>query len=103
MKTSAAAAALLISLTSSIALAQDHSTTPPGPENSSRSDGTAPHGMGSSGWSGGTGGSHIGKSETTGQDTRDASSNPAADQPEVATGADLKGPPTRFPANKTPE
>jgi hypothetical protein len=26
-----------------------------------------------------------------------------ADQPEMATGADLKGPPVRFPADNTPE
>ena len=69
------------------------------------SSGTAPKGMGSSGWSGGTGGSHIGKdsSETTGSAQRESSSDPAAGQPEMATGQDLKGAPKRFPANKTPE
>lgn len=30
-------------------------------------------------------------------------SNAAAQQPEMATGIDLKGPPKRFPANQTPE
>jgi hypothetical protein len=68
----------------------------------SHSKGTAPEGMGSSGWTGGTGGSHIGtsNSHTTGAAPPPA---PNADQPEMATGQDLKGPPTRFPANKTPE
>jgi hypothetical protein len=57
--------------------------------------------MGSTGWTGGNG-SHIGtsNSQTTGAAT---STSPAADQPEMATGLDLKGPPTRFPADKTPE
>jgi len=69
------------------------------------SGGTAPKGMGSSGWSGGTGGAHVGtsNSQTTGSAPRDNSSDPTADQPEMATGKDLNGPPQRFPANKTPE
>lgn len=72
----------------------------------SHSDGTAPQGMGSTGWTGGTGGSHIGTSnqQTTGMGAGKTPDNEAAaDQPEMATGVDLKGPPTRFPANKTPE
>jgi hypothetical protein len=89
---------------SSVALAQDRSAAPPSAENSSHTDGTAPHGMGSTGWTGGTGGAHVGKNnETTGLSGRSDSSDPAADQPEMATGADLQGPPHRFPANNTPE
>lgn len=81
--------------------------------------GTHPENMGSTGWTGGTGGSHIGTSNTlteeggaskgtTGAasgDTRDLTPNSEAakDQPLMATGSDLKGPPTRFPANQTPE
>ena len=105
MKAPAAAAVLLIALASPIALAQDHSTTPASPENSSHSDGTAPHGMGSTGLTGGAGGSHIGTSNsaTTGSAPRQEPSGLAADQPEMATGQDLNGPPIRFPANKTPE
>lgn len=105
MKALAAAAALLISLALPMALAQDHSATPASPENSSHSDGTAPQGMGSTGWTGGSGGSHTGtsNSQTTGAAPREGSSGPAADQPETATGEDLNGPPTRFPADKTPE
>lgn len=63
------------------------------------SQGTAPGGMGSSG----TSGSPVGKSNThtTGSG---AVANPSpANQPLMATGQDLKGPPTRFPANNTPE
>ena len=105
MKALLPAAVLLIAMGSPMALAQNHSTTPPSPENSSHSGGTAPENMGSTGWTGGTGGSHIGtsNSQTTGSAPRNESSDPAADQPEMATGEDLKGPPTRFPANKTPE
>jgi hypothetical protein len=90
---------------SSVALAQDRPATPPSPENSAHSSGTSPEGMSSTGWSGsGLGGSHTGKSdETTGSGQRGASSDSAADQPEMATGADLQGPPHRFPANNTPE
>jgi hypothetical protein len=82
---------------------QPAETTPS--QQDSHSSGTAPQGMGSSGWSGGTGGSHIGTSNslTTGSTPREAASDSAADQPEMATGEDLKGPPTQFPANKTPE
>ena len=66
------------------------------------SSGTSPGGMGSSGWTGGTGGAHIGtsNSHTTGAAPPSA---PSGDPPLTATGEDLKGPPTRFPANKTPE
>jgi len=63
------------------------------------SEGTAPQNMGSSGWTGS--GSHVGKGETTGSSQR--SDDSAADQPEMATGQDLNGPPHRFPANNTPE
>ncbi len=48
-------------------------------------------------------------STTTGQSTTDPATQAARDadsaktQPLMATGEDLKGPPIRFPANKTPE
>ena len=32
-----------------------------------------------------------------------STSRPAANQPEMATGEDLKGPPQRFPPDQTPE
>jgi len=53
--------------------------------------GTGPDHMGSTGWSG----SH--KGENTG------ATDGAADQPLMATGIDLKGPPRRFPPSETPE
>ncbi|MFA6265554.1 MAG: hypothetical protein WC670_07560 [Pseudolabrys sp.] len=70
----------------------------------SHSDGTKPENMGSTGWTGGTGGSHIGTSNslTDGSGTN-ANSEAAKDQPLTATGEDLKGPAVRFPAGKTPE
>jgi hypothetical protein len=66
------------------------------------SSGTSPGGMSSSGWTGGTGGAHIGtsNSHTTGAAPPPA---PSDGQPLTATGEDLNGPPTRFPPNKTPE
>ncbi len=87
----------------------------------SHSDGTKPENMGSTGWTGG--GSHIGTSNSLTDDgtatkgtaaTTGSGANPATndstpnseaakDQPLMATGVDLKGEPTRFPANKTPE
>lgn len=95
--------ALIVSLAATAAIAQQQQpreTTPA--QTDSHSEGTAPGNMGTSGWTGGTGGSHIGTSNahTTGAATP---ASPEADQPEMATGVDLKGPPTRFPANKTPE
>ena len=103
MKTLVASAALLIALAAPMALAQEQSTTPVSPENSSHSDGTAPQGMGSTGWTGGSGGSHIGNSNSQTTGASQGTPGPTAGQPEVATGEDLKGPPTRFPANRTPE
>jgi len=83
---------------------QPRETTPS--HQDSGSDGTAPHGMGSTGWTGGTGGSHIGKGATSGATSGAGSASAqqgAADQPEMATGVDLNGPPTRFRAIDTPE
>jgi len=96
---------------------QPRETTPQAKDGNSQ--GTKPDNMGSTGWTGGTGGSHIGTSNTLTRDgaatsgsaspdaksgvdaARDAES--AKGQPLMATGSDLKGEPTRFPANKTPE
>jgi hypothetical protein len=54
--------------------------------------GTAPEGMGSTGWTGGNRGQ-------TGTGNLEA----AKDQPFMASGLDLKGPPQQFPAGQTPE
>jgi hypothetical protein len=68
--------------------------------------GTAPENMGATGWTGGSRGQTHDSATTTGQgnaaqDAKDAAA--AKDQPAMATGEDLKGPPTQFPPNKTPE
>ena len=54
--------------------------------------GITPEGMGSTGWTGGNRGQ-------TGTGNPEA----AKDQPFMATGVDLKGPPRQFPAGQTPE
>ena len=56
------------------------------------STGTAPEGRGSTGWTGG----NRGQSRT---DNPEA----AKDQPFMASGVDLKGPPQQFAAGQTPE
>jgi hypothetical protein len=94
------AAALALSF-SAVAVAQESSPGKDGmtekpasmPQNNS---GTAPSGAGSTGWTGGTGGSFIG----TDHQGTNASPN---DQPAVASGVDLKGPPVQNQPGKTPE
>jgi hypothetical protein len=54
--------------------------------------GTAPEGRGSTGWTGGNRGP-----------TGATDSEAAANQPFMATGVDLKGPPQQFSAGQTPE
>ena len=61
--------------------------TPPGGPTSS----TDPGNIGNTGWTGGR------------PDTHRESSDQSTDQPQMATGENLKGPATRFPASKTPE
>ena len=56
--------------------------------------GTAPDGMGSTGWTGGS----RGQTDPGKPDPESASQ-----QPFVATGQDLNGPPKQFPAQQTPE
>ncbi len=68
--------------------------------------GTKPENMGATGWTGGSRGQTQDSATTTGQgnaaqDAKDAAA--AKDQPVMATGEDLKGPPKQFPPNKTPE
>jgi hypothetical protein len=94
--------AALISLSAIGLMTQARAAEEMPAQQDTHSEGTAPHNMGSSGWTGGTGGAHVGKNETTGLSQR-SSDNSAADQPEMATGADLNGPPHRFPADDTPE
>lgn len=91
MKALVAATALVFALSTSVMTAQDRPAAPPQPESSAPSN-NAPQAA------------QTGKSNaTTGSAQSDRPSNSTAGQPEVATGADLKGPPQRFPANNTPE
>ena len=57
---------------------------------------TAPEDRGTTGWTGGS--REPDKANASAQ--QDAS---VANQPWMASGEDLNGPPVRFPANKTPE
>ncbi len=62
----------------------------------------SPKDKGSTGWTGGTRDQEkrgVGSRALTGNDAQDL----AADQPEMATGVDLKGPPHRFAPAQTPE
>ncbi len=76
-----------------------HTMEQPAAAPHSSGSGTAPEGKGSTGWTGGT---RDQNPQTTGQGAaQDAEA--AKDQPAVATGEDLKGPPTQFAPSKTPE
>ena len=103
--TSLIAAALMVSATYSFA----QNTSPPAnsveqpshtPQHNTGT-GTAPENMGATGWTGSSRG-QTKDSATTGKNSAQ-DTEAAKDQPAMATGEDLKGPPTQFPANKTPE
>lgn len=104
------AATMMVAATASFA----QNNTPPAnavenPSNTTQHNsgsGTAPENMGATGWTGGSRGQTHNSATTTGQgnaaqDAKDAAAT--KDQPAMATGEDLKGPPKRFPPNKTPE
>jgi hypothetical protein len=100
------AAAMMVSATASFA----QNNTPPAnavenpaatPQHNSGS-GTAPENMGTTGWTGGSRGQTHDSATATGQGGGQ-DGEAAKDQPVMATGEDLKGPPEQFPANKTPE
>jgi hypothetical protein len=101
------AAALMVSATYSFA----QNNTPPAntveqPSNTpqhSTGTGTAPENIGATGWTGGSRGQTKDSATTTGQTNSAQDAEAAKDQPVMATGEDVKGPPTQFPANKTPE
>jgi len=102
------AAALMVSATCSLA----QNNTPPAnavenpahTPNHSTGTGTAPENPGATGWTGGSRGQTRDSATTTGQSSGAKDDGEAAkDQPAMATGKDLKGPPMQFPANKTPE
>jgi hypothetical protein len=101
------AAVMMVSATVSFA----QNNTPPAnavenPSNTtqhSSGSGTAPENMGSTAWTGGSRGQTHDSATTTGQGGSERDTEAAKDQPAMATGEDLKGPPAQFPANKTPE
>ena len=96
------AAIAALALMSSVAAAQ-----------SGTGDGTDPQNKGSTGWTGAH--PEVGgvtqdkgkpgnpKAETTGQAVQVHDQAEAKDQPLMATGEDLKGPPAQFAPSKTPE
>ena len=101
---SPAIAALALIAAATMSFAQG-TATPPGtaperPAASPKSTGSPDHPQKEDGASGWTSGNRGSGSVTTGQSS---SSDPAADQPEMATGLDLDGPPKRFPPSQTPE
>lgn len=65
--------------------------------------GTAPENMGATGWTGGSRGQTQDSATSKGPDASAKDAESAKGQPLMATGSDLKGKPTQFPANKTPE
>ena len=89
-------AATLVTATGALA----QGSTPKQPNSNS---GTSPAEMGATGWTGGTRGQTHDSATGTGQANSGTNSEAAKDQPVMATGEDLKGPPAQFPANKTPE
>ena len=82
-------------------------------QNAAGGNGDSPQNKGSTGWTGAhpeTGGATASKGEpgkpkdaTTGQSVEVHDEAAAKSQPLMATGEDLKGPPTRFAPSKTPE
>lgn len=91
------AAALILNVATTALLAQESAKQP---ETTPEHAGTKE--MGTTGWTGGNRGQTkpgVGSRAIAGSQAQD----PAADQPEMATGMDLKGPAVRFPAAKTPE
>ena len=100
-----------VGLLALIAVALVHSWTPSSAQQNAdktqagSNSGTAPENLGTSGWTGGSRGQTKDGATTTGQSSRPNNDDPEAakNQPSMATGEDLKGLPTQFPANKTPE
>jgi hypothetical protein len=101
------AATLMVSATYSFAQNNTPSAntleSPANTPQHSSGTGTAPENMGATGWTGASRGQTKDSATTTGQANSAGDGEAAKDQPAMATGEDLKGPPTQFPANKTPE
>jgi predicted membrane-bound mannosyltransferase len=100
------AATMMVSAT--VSFAQNNSAPANAAEHSSHtpqnsSSGTAPENMGATAWTGGSRGQTKDSATTTKQTTPAQDAEAAKDQPEMASGEDLKGPPEKFPPYKTPE
>src|SRR5262245_12949758 len=88
------AAALAMSLAAPSLLAQERAKPSADPHSGTKEMGTT----GETGGSRGQTKQGVGSRAITSSEALEA-----ADQPEMATGLDLKGPPVRFPPAKTPE
>ena len=102
----AIAAALALSAAAALLLVHESGKAPAtaqeGPAATPNSGSSDASPKGSTGWTGGSrdqGQQSVGSRALTGSDWQD----PAADQPEMATGVDLKGTPHRFAPAQTPE
>jgi hypothetical protein len=92
---------LLIAATPPHAFSQEVANPATGPQ-SPAAPTNSPEDRGTTGWKGGA--REPDKDATVGSGAGKKSDEElAADQPLMATGVDLNGPPTRFPPNKTPE
>jgi len=100
-------ASLILIVTAAPLLAEDNPRQPgaameqPATSPDLDSSGTSPGGLGSTGW---TGGSRSQSQPSVGSRAlAGVEQGQAGDQTLMATGVDLNGPPTRFPASETPE
>jgi len=92
---------MLITATPSPGRAQETPNPAAGPPNAT-APANSPEERGTTGWKGGA--REQDKDATVGAGVQKKSDEElAADQPLMATGVDLNGPPRRFPPNKTPE
>src|SRR5262245_60423561 len=102
------AAALTLGVAMVPVLAEEHPHVPNAPAEQlattpdSDSKGTSPDSTGATGWTGGSRAQSKPEVESRGLAGAEAQDR-AADQTLMATGVDLNGPPTRFPASETPE
>ncbi|WP_342363903.1 hypothetical protein [Terrarubrum flagellatum] len=96
MKIAALLSAFLLASAPFSSLAQEHMSAPT--DAPTHSEGTKPDNRGSTGWGGG-----AKEPDKTGSISPSTNKSDAADQPPLASGVDLKGPPQQFPPTKTPE
>lgn len=95
--------------TSPFAQSQGNPAAPEQPAARPDGTGTGTEGRGATGWTGGSRGptdqvtGRPGAGPNSGQPGARPNGEAAAQQPFMATGEDLKGPPTQFPAPQTPE